>query len=183
MAQRLVVGLTGSFGSGKTTVNKMFQSFGAKKVISADQIVRDKFWPSKVRRKQIAREVFANPKKRKALEARIHPYVRRKMISAIKRTKRGVIVLEVPLLFEAKFDRPCDVTVTVVAGKANLTKRLARLGFNRKEINARLKAQLSEAKKIKKSDFIIPNKGSKKLLRKNAKFVWQKLRLQFKKEN
>ncbi len=181
--KRLVVGLTGSFGSGKTTVSKIFQKLGAKKVMSADQIVRDKFWPSKARRKQIAREVFTNPRKRRALEAVIHPFVRRRMTSEIKKVKNGIIVLEVPLLFEAKFDRLCDVTVTVVAGKSNLAKRLVRSGFSRQEVNARLQAQLSEQEKMRKSDFIISNKGSKKLLRKHAKFVWRKLILQFKKEN
>ena len=181
--KRLVVGLTGSFGSGKTTVGQLFRKFGAKKVLNADQIVREIFSPSKERRKQIAREVFASPRKRRALEAAIHPYVRRRMTAEIKKVRSGVIVLEVPLLFEAKFDRICDATVTVVAGKSNLIKRLVRLGFSRKEINARLRAQLSESKKARKSDFIISNKGSKKLLQKNAKRVWQKLMSQFKKEN
>ena len=190
MKKRLVVGLTGSFGSGKTTVSKILKRLGAKKIIYADQLGHEVFSPKsgclkKIRslfhmkgdisRRKIAAEVFAKPKKRRELEAIVHPYVHHRIMNELKRIKRGIVILEVPLLFEAKFDKICDVTITVSAGRRNMMRRLARLGRSKDEINARLKAQFSEERKMRKADFIIQNKGSKKLLEKKTKFVWQKL--------
>ena len=187
MNKRLVVGLTGSFGSGKTTVSKMLKKLGARKIINADKLAREAFKQNKclkkikslfqtMDRKQIAREVFSNPAKRKALEKVIHPYVRQRIMAELKKVKSGIVILEVPLLFESKFDRMCDATITVSAGRSNIN-RLMRSGFSRDEINSRLNAQLSESAKMKKADFIINNKGSKQLLKKKTKLVWQKLLL------
>ncbi len=189
MKKRLVVGLTGSFGSGKTTVSKIFKRLGAKKIISADQVAREAFSPNrecfrkikslfgnkKLSRREIAKAVFSDPKKRRALERIIHPYVYRRISAEIRKMKQGIMIVEVPLLFEAKFDRLCDVTVTVSAGTSN-RKRLLRLGFSPNEIKARIKAQLPEPEKIKRADFIINNIGTRKSLYKRTKFVWQQLK-------
>lgn len=190
MPRRLVVGLTGSFGSGKTTVSKFLKKLGAKRIINSDELVRETFQPGNeclkkikllfqvngaVSRKKIAAEVFARPAKRKALEAIIHPYVYQRIMNELKKVKRGIVILEVPLLFEAKFDRICDVTITVTAGRSNMIKRLSRLGLSREEVLARLKAQFSEERKMRKADFIIDNRGSKQLLNKKTEFVWKKI--------
>lgn len=186
MKKRLVVGLTGSFGSGKTTASKMLKELGARKIINADKIAHEAFKQNKclqkikslfgtVNRKQIAREVFSSLAKRKALEKVIHPYVRKRIMAESKKVKSGIIILEVPLLFESKFDRMCDVTVVVLAGRSNIIKRLSRRGFNQSEISSRLKVQLSESEKMKKADFIIDNKKSKESLKKNTRSVWQKV--------
>ena len=192
MKKRLVVGLTGSFGSGKTTVTKILKKLGAKKILSADKLAHEALEPGNeclkkiralfylrgpVSRRRIAGEVFSSPKKRKALEAIIHPYVRQRMMKEVGKVKRGIIILEVPLLFEAKFDKICDITITVTAGRLNIMKRLTRTGYSRSEISSRLLAQFSEERKMRKADFIIQNKGSKKLLEKKTKFVWHQLLL------
>lgn len=187
MNKRLVVGLTGSFGSGKTTVSKMLKKLGAQKIINADKLAREAFKQNKclkkikslfqtINRKQIAQDVFSNPAKRKALEAVIHPYVRKRIMAELKKVKSGIVILEVPLLFESKFDRMCNATVAVSAGRSNIN-RLRRSGFSRDEINSRLNVQLSESAKMKKADFIINNKKSKQMLERNTKLVWKKLKL------
>ena len=190
MKKRLIVGLTGSFGSGKTTVSKILNRLGARKMINSDQLAHEAFQPESgclkkikslfnirgpINRRKIAQEVFRNSEKRKALEAIIHPYVHHRIMNELERIKRGVVVLEVPLLFEAKFDRICDVTITVSAGKSNMIKRLTRLGYSQDEIKSRLRAQFSESRKMRKADFIIDNKGSKKMLRRRTELMWNKL--------
>ncbi len=172
----------------------MFKKLGARKILNSDQLAHETLRPGNqcyrriksffhlegpINRKQLAREIFANPEKRKKLEAIIHPYVRRRMMNEIKKVKQGIVILEVPLLFEAKFDRICNATIVVSAGKSNIMKRLMRAGFGRAEINSRLKAQFSESEKMKRADIIISNKGSKKLLEQKTKLVWKKLKLQF----
>lgn len=197
MKERLVVGVTGSFGSGKSTVGRIFRKLGARQVIDTDRIAHEVFRPTHpvgkkmkrlfrirgtVKRRTIAGEVFSDPAKRRRLEAIVHPYVGRRVKSILKRVGRGIIILEVPLLFETGFHRFCDVTVAVVAGRENITKRLRQEGFSAPEIRARLKAQLSEAEKKRRSDFCIHNLGSKRLLIQQTKRVWEKLTFILKKK-
>ena len=97
--KRLVIGLTGSFGSGKSTVGRILKRLGAKRVIDTDRLAHEVFRPNhqigkKVKslfnikgsfsRKAVAKEVFSNPRKRKQLEALVHPYVYRRGWSALK---------------------------------------------------------------------------------------------------
>ena len=186
----LVVGLTGTFGSGKSTVGKLFGRCGARKVINCDQIVHEAFRPGhplrkridalfdsekRLSRKQIAKKVFSNQTKRKRLEALIHPYVRKRVLEEMSRIQKGVVVVEAPLLFESHFDRLCDVTITVSAGRRNIIRRLARKGFKPDEVCARMNAQLSELVKRRKADLVILNFGSKELLVVKVKKVWTTL--------
>ena len=191
MRKRLVVGLTGSFGTGKSTVSRILKNLGARKVINADQLVHEVFkrhhpigkrikslfhMSGILNRKRIAGEVFRNPAKRRRLEALIHPYVRRRMLEELKSIRDGIAILEVPLLFEAGFDRLCDVTVSVLASERTIIRRLAKRGFASEEVKKRLETQLSQSEKKKRSDFFIINSGSKKLLVQKTKSVWKKLR-------
>ena len=190
MGKRLVVGLTGSFGTGKSTVSRILKNLGARKVINADQLVHEVFkrhhpigrkikslfhMSGILNRKKIAGEVFRNPAKRRRLEALIHPYVRRRMLEELKSIRDGIAILEVPLLFEAGFDRLCDVTVSVLASERTIIRRLAKRGFASEEVKKRLETQLSQSEKKKRSDFFIINSGSKKLLVQKTKSVWKKL--------
>ena len=188
MKKRLIVGLTGTFGSGKSTVGKILKRLGARKVIDTDQLAHEVFRPKHplgrrikalfgmklLNRKAIAKEVFSSSKKRKKLEGIIHPYVKKRVNSELKTIRRGIVILEVPLLFESGFDRMCDVTVAVLAGESNIMKR-RRPGFSRDEVRARLRAQFSELAKKRKADLYIQNSGSKSLLTQKTKRVWQKL--------
>src|SRR3989338_1442975 len=87
---KLVGELTGTFGSRKSTVGRIFKQLGAIKVIDCDRLVHEALRPGhpickrvqsllgkpvRLARKAIAREVFLNPSKRKELEAIVHPYV------------------------------------------------------------------------------------------------------------
>ena len=190
--RKLVVGLTGSFGSGKSTVGRMFKRLGAKKVIDCDRLAHEVFRPGhrlaerikslfhragSMSRNAIAREVFSDPGKRKRLEAIVHPYVGQRIRSELKKVRSGIVILEVPLLFETGFDRSCDATVVVLAGESNIIKRLSRNGFEPEEVRGRLRAQLPEREKRRRADFLILNSGSKRTLAKNVKSVWQELNL------
>lgn len=188
MKKRIVVGLTGSFGSGKTTVNQIFRKLGAR-VINADQIVHEVFESrhpmagkikalfnaERISRKQIAWEIFNDPEKRQRLEALVHPYVKTRIQKELNKFVRGIVVLEIPLLFEAGFDRLCDKTVAVIAGRENIMKRLVKHGFSPEEISARLSAQWSEDEKKKRAGYAILNDGSKEKLRKEVQTIWTKL--------
>jgi len=186
MKKRLVVGLTGSFGSGKTTASRMFARRGAY-LINADDVAHEALRSNhpvyrkikslfgvrgKLSRAEIAREIFRNPSKRKKLEALIHPYVKRRIKQDLKKIKRGVVIVEVPLLFESRFDRLCDVTVSVLAGQSAIIRRLRGRGFSKREVTARLRAQMSQVEKRKKSDYVIMNSNNKNKLNEQVGKIW-----------
>ena len=191
MKKRLVVGLTGSFGSGKSTAGRMLKQLGARKVIDADRLAHEVFRTGhpvgrslrkllgikgKLSRQAIAGQVFSSLSKRRKLEALVHPYVYQRIRSELSKVQSGVVVLEVPLLFETGFNRLCDVTVAILAGEKQILKRLRKSGYAPHEVQARLQAQLPSREKKKRADLYILNSSSKNLLMKKTKRVWFKLK-------
>lgn len=194
MKNKLVIGLTGGFGSGKSTVAKMFRKKGAT-VIDADQIAHQAlkknnplFKKIKVlfpealsrcgrhmNRKKIAEKIFSNSGKRERLEALIHPYVFKRIQKKTVTSKKRIVVAEVPLLFEAGFDRGCDRTLAVTCRRPVKITRLLAKGFSRKEIASREKAQMKKSLKIKKADFVIDNSSSVAKTQDNANRLWNRL--------
>ncbi len=179
MEKKLIVGLTGGFGVGKSSVAQLFKNRGAE-VIDADKIAHDamkKGSPAfdrvvelfgealhpggkKMDREKLGRIVFADPKRRKGLEGILHPYVLEKIKEKLAATDRRVVLVEVPLLFEAGFETLCDKVLAVTCNAPVKLKRLKRKKFLEPEIRARERAQMPEALKKRKADFIIDNSKS-----------------------
>jgi len=172
----LVVGLTGCFGSGKSTVAKIFCEEGAA-IVDADQLahealectspvfqtIKNEFQDictpgaETINRSKLGRAVFADPARRRRLEAMIHPYVFTRMAEEIARTQAPLIVLEIPLLFETGYDVQCAKTIFVEAPEKTISERLRAKGFTSLEIEQRNAAQMSAEEKRKKADFVILN--------------------------
>jgi len=191
---RLVVGLTGGFGTGKSSVAQFFRKFGAE-VLGADKIAHDALKKGspvfdqvvelfneacekngkKLNREKIAEDVFADPQKRKQLEALIHPYVYKKLKDKIDASDRSIILVEIPLLFEAGFQTLCDKIVVVKCNFNVKEKRLNRKRFTTEEIRARDKSQMPETLKVQKADFVLDNSNSIYQTRRDAELLWNKL--------
>jgi len=193
MVQKLIVGLTGGFGVGKSSVAQRFKNMGAE-VIDADDIAHDAMKKGspvfdfiielfeealhpggkKMDREKLAGIVFADPKKRKELEAIIHPYVYEKIKERIEASDRQVILVEVPLLFEAGFETLCDKVVVVTCNSSTKLKRLKRKRFPEQEVRVRERAQMSEALKAQKANFIIDNSKSIYQTQREIERLWYK---------
>ncbi|MBP9865913.1 MAG: dephospho-CoA kinase [Candidatus Omnitrophica bacterium] len=172
----LVVGLTGCFGSGKSTVARLFREAGAA-IVDADRLAHEALEPASpvfeaiknefpdvlnpggdsINRAKLGAVVFADPERRRQLEVMIHPYVFSRMTQEILRTQAPLVVLEVPLLFETGYDVQCAKTIFVAAPEPLIEERLRAKGFTALEIEQRNAAQMSAAEKSKKADFIILN--------------------------
>jgi dephospho-CoA kinase len=174
---RLVVGLTGGIGSGKSTVAALLKKKGVA-VIDADEIVHRAlreggpgydpvlklFGPSVARpdgtidRSVMAGLVFERPRLRKQLERILHPIVEREFRRRIAAHRRGLLVLEVPLLFETGMDRLVDRAVLVWAPKKVCLSRLVASGrLTRSQALRRMAAQMRPSEKRRRAHFLLNN--------------------------
>ena len=195
---KTIVGLTGVFGAGKSTVANLMEELGAE-IVDADKLAHEallegssvyeqaagKFQEARqpgslgLDRKKLADIIFKDEKRRKELEQIVHPYVQERALEEVADAESSVVVLEVPLLFEAKFDRFCDLTVTVIAEEKMMDERLIEKGFSREQITARRKAQFSQEEKAKRADKVINNSGTLKETKWEVEKIWKDLSPRF----
>ena len=178
---RLVVGVTGGIGSGKSTVAALLGEQGAV-VVDADQIARrvvepgqpahhavvDRFGPDVVApdgsldRARLGALVFSDPAARRDLEAITHPPIRRAMAERVARAgPDAVVVLVVPLLAEAgRVGLPLDVVVVVDCPVEIAMARLVqRRAMDERDVQARVQAQASREERLRIADFVVDNSG------------------------
>jgi len=178
----LVIGLTGNYGMGKSTVLPMFRNLGAA-VIDSDEVVdsllREEDVLEKIRvlfgkdiffrngslnKKRVARIIFRNAILKNSLEEIVHPLVFERILcflDSVKKTHR-IAVVEIPLLYEKGYEDRFDRTITVFTDENKALSRLEKRGLRRKEAELRLHAQMPIKEKVGKSDFAIDNNGSMK---------------------
>jgi len=190
--KKMVLGITGGFGTGKSTAAGLLRKEGFL-VLDADRIAHEtlqatnpvfekiceKFPDAMVsgflERRKLAEIVFKNPARLKRLERLIHPYVLKRFLGEIKKTKKKWIALEIPLLFESGFQKICDCVVTIFAGTQESDERLLSQGWTHTEIRRRRAEQWPIHKKMAKSDFVINNSGSKAEMRKQVRTLLKQL--------
>lgn len=191
----LLVGLTGNYGMGKSSVLSAFRDLGAitrdSDVVVADlltrrDIVREVaaiFGRAVIDRdglldkNKIADNIFNNSKLRYRLEALLHPLVMdeidRFIFKFIK--KRVVLVVEVPLLFEGRYQCRFHKTITVFTSQKTALERLKKAGVSRKQALVRLKAQMPIREKKRLADYTIDNNGTKEETLKQVKKIFQSM--------
>lgn len=196
----IVVGVTGSFSSGKSQTVLIFKRYGAK-VFDADKAAkrvvrkgtpvtraiiklfgRDFLKKNKeLDRKKLADHVFSHPKALKKLNILIHPEVIVECFKRIEcfRDRKGILVLDVPLLFESSMGRLADCTVVVSATKATILKRAKQKGVSGALTRKILSTQWPLKRKVRLADFVIRNDGSVKQLEKQVREVLEKIKLTF----
>ncbi len=154
---KIIIGLTGVICSGKSSALQMLGALGAY-TISADALVDAILKKENADKKAIADKIFNNEKERKKLEARLHPLVYKEAEKLIKKAKQNIIVFEVPLMFEAGWEKYFDVTLTISVDAKTQSAR----GKNKNNFEARRDAQLSNAEKVFLADVVIDNNKSLK---------------------
>lgn len=194
---KLVVGITGSLGSGKTEVARFLKAKGAR-VFDADLAARkalkvgEPAYQAAVKlfgrsflkdngnidRKKLAARVFSNPKELRQLNTLLHPGVIFDCLGEIARLRRegGVLALDVPLLFESRMDCLADLVVVVTAPEAVVIRRAVKKGLAAPLVRRILASQWPAAKKVKRADVVIHNTGSHDELKKKVSELWLKLK-------
>jgi dephospho-CoA kinase len=190
----LKVAITGGAGSGKSTVARLFAELGVP-VLDADAVARRAVAPGtpawqelrrlygpeyflangELDRAKVAARVFADPEEKRRLEAVIHPRVAREIKARLKELEAQgapLVLVEVPLLFEAGLAGAYDKIIVVDADLSDQVQRLsARDGRGAAEIEGILKAQLPLQEKVKKADFVVDNRGGLNLTLNQVKII------------
>ena len=179
MKNKITIGLTGGIASGKSSVLKDFKRLGAR-VLDCDRMAREVVRPGqpalrKIRkafgkevllkngslnRPAMAKIVFKSRPKRKKLEKIIHPEVVRLLKKRMACIPSGLVVADVPLLFESGLERMFDKTLVVWTPlKTQLARLMDRSGMSKGEALSRINAQWPLARKRKMADFTLDNSG------------------------
>lgn len=174
--RRFVVGLTGGIGTGKSSALKAFESLGAA-TVCLDQIAKEQAKPGRdgykaivknfgqcilqedgtINRALLGRVIFSDKRAKLGLERATHPLILKEMHELIGRLK-GLVVVDVPLLFEKKLQKNFDATFLVICTpQKQLQRIIKRDGLSSKEARLRIKAQLPLDQKQKLADVTIHN--------------------------
>lgn len=178
-----ILGLTGSIGMGKSTAAAMLRRLGVP-VHDADATVHALLghkgaavaaiaavFPGvvendTVNRAALGARVFGHPAELKRLEAILHPLVRRAETEFLKRQRRRrapLVVLDIPLLFETKGERRCDMVAVVTAPAFLQAARvLKRPGMSPARLAAIRAQQMADTEKRRRAHLILPT-GTGKL--------------------
>ena len=195
----LVLGITGSFGAGKTTVALMFKRLGVS-VIDADRIYHQLIKPGtlvykgivsafgreileknkQIDRSKLAKLVFSKKEALKRLSQITHPAIIKRMsfkLSKLKRSqRRKIIVIDAPLLIEAGKISMVDKLIVVKTSKKNQIARCRRrFGISRDGVIKRIRTQAPLTEKIRLADYVIDNNGMLQQTREQVKNIWEKL--------
>jgi dephospho-CoA kinase len=195
----VIIGLTGGIGAGKSVVGGMLRELGAH-VIDTDKVGHRVYEPDSagwrqlvdafgkdilapdrtIDRKRLGALVFTDEARRRTLNGIVHPLIFQEIMREIGERRAagftGHVVLEAPILVEAKGTGMVDRIWVVVASRSSIEDRLLRSrDLSPEEIRARMRAQLDDAERRKHADLVIENDGDLAALRARVEAAWQTL--------
>ena len=193
----LVIGLTGSIGTGKSESARQLEMLGAS-IISADQVGHEAYTPNteaweqvvaafgddilqgdkEIDRRKLGAIVFSDSSQLDKLNAIMHPRMAR-MVSDKIEVLRGqgvkVVVVEAALLFEAGWDTLVEeVWVTDTSEDIVVGRLKERNGLSEEEAKKRINSQMDRAERIERSDFVIDNSSDMAGLGIAIKELWDR---------
>ncbi len=182
----MILGLTGAFGGGKSTVLHYFEEKGwytfdadaaCHKLYDAAipeliDKVKELFGNSAVRpdntidRGVIAQAAFAHPEKMKLLTGTLYPLLTKNMIDTIARCRSGKRhgIFELPLLYEGGFENHFDAVLALWTDPELRKLRLRNRNYSADDMAKRDARQLPPEEKLERADFAVINNGSPEML-------------------
>ena len=195
------IGLTGSLATGKSTVTNMLKELGAF-VIDCDKTARDVVAPGtrglakieevfgkdavaadgSMDRVYIGDLVFRNPGMKKRLENILFPLIFEALDEELLRLEREgatpVVFLDMPLLYEVKYDSYVDeVWLVYVPFEVQLSRLMKRNGYTKEEALLRIHSQISVDKKKSLAQQVIDNSGTLEDTKEQVRSLWERLQM------
>jgi dephospho-CoA kinase len=194
----LTVGLTGNIASGKSTVARLFERWGAT-LIDADVLarraveagtpayhaIRDRWGEGVLApdgtldRAALRQRVFGEAEELEALNAIVHPEVARlrdELVDEARERGDRIVVCDIPLLFERHLVEDFDLIVLVDAPRPVRLERLVRdRGLRETEAMKMIAAQMPAELKRARADIVLDNVGSLDALERRAREAWETL--------
>jgi dephospho-CoA kinase len=192
---KLLIGVTGGIGSGKSLVCGYFKELGGE-IFYADKIARELYSANKKLKAELVKTfenkildenknisftefrkiVFKSDANQKRVNGIVHPFTIKEILERTRKSKSKLVFIEAALIFESGFDKYLDYTVEVYA---TVDKRIARVrqrnNLSVSTIKSIIKLQMPEKEKVEKADFVIKNNSAKSELRKKTEFVYSLL--------
>ncbi|MBI2447922.1 MAG: dephospho-CoA kinase [Candidatus Omnitrophica bacterium] len=192
----IIIGITGSFGTGKSTVASLFAKLGVK-VLDADKLTHKIMGPGgityrkilrlfgegilkkdgSIDRRILGRIVFSDRKALNKLIKLIHPQVIKLLKEEIHRIKKedpcAIVAIDAPLLIEAGLLKEVDKLIVVQASRKEQFKRCAvRNGMTKIDIARRIASQMPLKSKVQLADYVIDNNGSLSRTKSQVRKIW-----------
>ena len=194
----VVIGLTGGIATGKSTVSRLLRQAGAV-VFDADLAARQVLLPGEpawqvlstveggkyimasgeVDRTALAARVFSDTVFRDWINGLTHERIRaaaEQFLAEQEQLGTAVVVLDVPLLFEAHWEALADEIWVVAADEATQCRRLmARDGIDEASARRKMSTQWPLAQKVKHAQVVFNNNGDQQALAESVNRAWQVL--------
>ena len=193
----LVIGLTGSIGTGKSEAARYLAQLGAE-VIDADQVGHEAYTPQseawhnvvgafgkeildsngEIDRKKLGAIVFSNPDQLSRLNQIMHPLMARMVAEKIE-DLRGqgveVAVVEAALLFEAGWDSLVEEVWVTDSSEDLVIQRLSeRSGLTQEEARKRISSQMDRFERLSRADLVIDNSGDIAAMESTIDEMWER---------
>ena len=194
----MVIGLTGSIGTGKSEAARQLEALGAS-VISADQVGHEAYTPNTeaweqvvaafgdgilgedgdIDRRKLGAIVFSEAGQLKKLNQIMHPRMARMVADKIEALRTQgvdvVVVVEAALLFEAGWDSLVEAVWVTDSPEQMVIERLKkRNGLSEEEARKRISSQMDRSERMGKADFVIDNSGDVAGLEGAVKELWNR---------
>ncbi|GDZ82788.1 dephospho-CoA kinase [Leuconostoc citreum] len=196
----VIIGLTGSIATGKSTVSTMLRDAGMP-IVDADVVAREVVEPGThtleaiklafgpgviengvLNRSQLGNIVFGNQSELQRLNAIMQPAIRSVMADKINfwRTQHvPVLILDIPLLFEREYDKNYHVDKIIVVSadpEVQLARLKSRDSLDERQAKNRMRTQMPIAEKVARADYVINNNGDKSQLKAQVDNLIEKLK-------
>lgn len=197
LMKRLIIGVTGPTGSGKSTLRLCFEQRGCG-VIDSDALAREIVMPGQpaladlaaafggdvicadgtLNRALLARRAFVSPAKAARLNSITHPRITELLTARIDELRHTFthVAVEAPLLYEAGWDSRCDGVLAVVAPvRVRLNRIKFRDGLSDSDARARIGAQQADEFYSSRTPYVVVNDGEPSVFIKRGEIIIDKM--------
>ncbi len=175
-----IIGITGSSGSGKSTVTQILEKELKAKSINADEVVKQmqtqssKYFEKIVElfgkeiiqengslnRKRLAQIIFQDKAQKEKLDKLTYTYVVKEIKKQVNNTQGDYVIIDAPLLIESKLNEICNAVIAVISNKEEQITRICnRDNVEKNDAKLRIEAQKDNEFYKKNADYVVENNG------------------------